>query len=172
MGSKRILWLAGVIIIFAAGFGISALLRNNPSSSNSTTSANTSSSAPASGASLDYSGKGLTKFPKEILSRTDVTSLNLSNNGLTGALPAEIRQMSSLEVLDVSNNQMTGIPAEIGQLRHLRILNYANNQITGLPLELGNLTQLQTLDLSGNAKVSQYDLNLIRPKLPSTTIKL
>ena len=74
------------------------------------------------GSVVDYSGKGLTKFPKEVLSKTEITALNLSNNNLTGALPAEIRKLSILEELNVSNNQMTGIPAEIGQLKNLKIL--------------------------------------------------
>jgi Leucine-rich repeat (LRR) protein len=96
----------------------------------------------------------------------------LSNNQLSGALPGEIRTITNLETLDVSNNRMTGIPAEIGQLGKLRVLNYNNNRLTGLPMELGNLTQLQTLDLSGNPKLSQQDLSGIRANLPNTTIKL
>jgi Leucine-rich repeat (LRR) protein len=65
---------------------------------------------------------------------------------------------------------MTGIPAEIGQLSKLRIANFANNKLSGLPLEIGNLTQLETLDLRGNPNLSQHDLDLIRAKIPKTTI--
>lgn len=158
----------GLGIVGAITIGI-VLLTNKPSSTNQPIEH--SSNQPA-GASLDYSGKGLTQFPKEILDRTDVVSLDLSNNQLSGALPAEIRHMTGLKVLDVSNNRMTGIPAEIGQLKNLRALNYNNNRLSGLPMELGNLTQLQILDLSGNQNLSQRDLGLIRAKLPNTTIKL
>ena len=87
---------------------------------------------------------------------------------LTGALPAEIRFLSSLEALDASDNAMTGLPAEIGQLSRLRILDLSDNDLTGLPHELGNLQSLEILDLSGNA-VSQTDLDIIRSRLPATT---
>lgn len=167
MGLKGIL-VGGVILLAGIGIGI-ALFGNNP---NNTSNNSAATSSQQTGPALDYSNQGLAHFPKEILNRADITSLNLSNNNLTGALPAEIRQLTNLENLDVSHNQMTGIPAEIGQLHNLKTLNYSYNQITGLPLELGNLTQLRVLDLSGNPGVSQHDLSLIRPKLPNTTIKL
>ena len=167
-GKRNLVALTGLLAIIAIG-GI--FLLGGKNNSNSTTGIRTpSSSQPNGSTTLDYSGRGLTRFPKELLSRTDVTSLNISNNQLSGALPAEIRQMTSLQELNVSNNRMTGIPAEIGQLKHLKVLNYNNNRLTGLPLEFGNLTHLQVLDLSGN-NVSQYDLNKIRSKLTSTQIK-
>lgn len=153
-----------------AGSGWFLFFHNKNSSTGGPQSTTGSQSTSANTA--DYSGQGLSSFPKQVLNNTKITSLNLSNNNLTGALPAEIRTLTNLQTLDVSNNNMTGIPAEIGQLSKLRVLNYANNQITGLPNELGNLSQLQIFDLSGNPKVSQQDLSGIRAKLPNTTIKL
>lgn len=116
--------------------------------------------------SLDLSNKGLTKLPSYVLQMTILEKLDLSHNKLTGALPAEIRHLSNLKVLDISNNLMTGIPAEIGQLSNLRILNLSNNQFTGLPYELGNLKQLETLYLSGN-QYSEQDLGVIKKGLPA-----
>ncbi|MBI5456624.1 leucine-rich repeat domain-containing protein [Candidatus Kaiserbacteria bacterium] len=117
---------------------------------------------------VNRSGQGLSEMPKEILSMTQVQELDLSNNNLTGALPAEIRHLSSLEVLNISNNKMTGLPAELGQLSKLRVLNAANNQLTGIPHELGNLQSLEILDLSGN-DISAQDLDVIRKNLPQST---
>ncbi|OGY91659.1 MAG: hypothetical protein A3B31_03025 [Candidatus Komeilibacteria bacterium RIFCSPLOWO2_01_FULL_53_11] len=122
---------------------------------------------PAPSSSLNLSGQGLTQLPAYVLERRDLRQLDISNNALGGALPAEIRQLSELRVLDASDNQMTGVPAEIGQLSKLEVLDLSNNQLTGLPYELGNLQNLKTLHLAGN-DVSQQDLAIIRQKLPKT----
>lgn len=99
---------------------------------------------------------------------TSIQQLELSHKALTGSLPAEIRHLSNLQVLNISNNKMTGLPAELGQLSKLRILNASNNQLTGIPHELGNLRNLEVLNLSGN-DISEFDLNDIRKKLPAST---
>lgn len=96
------------------------------------------------------------------------TELNLSGKGLTGSLKAEVRRVSNLEVLDISNNNFTGVPAEVGQLSKLRILNVSNNPVTGLPLEIGNLKNLEVLDLRGTNYAKQ-DVEQIRNTLPAST---
>lgn len=160
------------LLIAVAGLG--GYVYRDQTSSKSTTTQGFTSTTPTvkiSGKTADYSGKGLTAFPKDLLKDKSITVLNLSNNDLTGSIPAEIHDLTNLVELNLSNNRMTGIPAEVGQLRNLKILNYANNNITGLPNELGNLTQLEVLDLSGN-NVSQQDLAQIRSKLLNTKIIL
>lgn len=114
----------------------------------------------SSGVVINLSGKGLTSVSKEVFSQTDATTLDVSGNALTGALPAEVRLLSKLEVLNLSDNQFTGVPAEIGQLSELRVLNLSNNPITGLPLELANLKKLERLELSGT-NYSKQDLKVI-----------
>lgn len=95
----------------------------------------------------------------------DAQELDLSGKELTGSLKAEIRQLSRLEVLDISNNNFTGLPAEVGQLTELRILNLSNNSLTGLPRELGNLNKLQVLDVR-DTNYSEVDLEAIVAQLP------
>lgn len=137
---------------------------------NGAVSVQTSSPKKESTKGLDLSGQGLDKLPASVLTQTNLEELNISHNRLTGALPAEIRQLKKLKILDMSYNDMTGIPAEIGQLNDLEILNLSHNQFTGLPYELGNLKNLKILDLSGNDYAEQ-DLEIIREKLsPSTEI--
>lgn len=121
----------------------------------------------ASSQMLDLSRKNLQQIDKNLLDNSSVRTLDVSNNNLTGALPAEIRKLTNLETLNASNNQLTGVPAEIGQLTRLTTINFANNNLSGLPLELGNLKNLKVLDLRGNKNISTYDLNQIRGKIPN-----
>jgi len=99
----------------------------------------------------------------------DTILVNLSGRGLTGSLKAEIRKLSDLKVLNISNNEFTGLPAEIGQLSKLQTLNISNNPLTGLPREIGQLQNLELLDLSGTQYAAQ-DLAAIQAQLPSTTV--
>jgi len=91
----------------------------------------------------------------------------VDHNLLEGALPAEIRKMPRLRILNASNNHLTGIPAEIGQLNLLRELNFQNNRLDTYPLELGNLQSLETFNISGNL-YSQESLQALRNLLPDT----
>ncbi len=116
---------------------------------------------------VDRSDQNLISFPQDLLSQTTIEELDISSNQMSGALPAEIRHLQQLRVLNASNNRFTGIPAEVGQLSKLEILNFSNNQLTGIPHEIGNLSNLKVLDLSGN-HISAFDLQVIRENLPST----
>lgn len=125
--------------------------------------------AEAQGNVTNLRGKGLTAVPASVIRDGDVVTLDISDNRIEGALPAEIRHMQSLRSLDASGNRMTGVPAEIGQLRELRFLDLSDNLLTGLPYELGNLQNLELLDISGNA-YSEADLERIKAALPTTTV--
>lgn len=172
------------IIIFAA-FGILALL-NSPEigdfsflKNNETNSSNQSepssppneTSIPKKGSpALDLSGRGLKSLPAEIGNNSWVQELYLQNNQLTGALPAEIRKMTGLRILNASNNQLTGIPAEIGQLRFLETIDFSNNKIDTYPNEFANIKDnLKTLNLKNNP-FSQETINSLKAILPKTQI--
>lgn len=114
---------------------------------------------PAGGSIEVYDGVSVPK---------NSTTLDLSGRGLTGSLKAEVRELSQLEVLDISNNNFTGLPAEVGQLSKLRVVNLSNNPFTGLPYELGDLQNLETLDLRGT-DYALADLDVIKESLPDTT---
>ena len=81
-----------------------------------------------------------------------VTELILTNNQLTGTIPAELGDLTNLLQLRLDGNQLTGtIPAELGDLTSLQRLYLNENELTGpIPTELGNLTSLQNLYLHGN----------------------
>ena len=97
---------------------------------------------------------GLTgAVPAEIGQLTSLQNFDLSGNQLTSA-PAEIGQLTLLEQLDLGDNQLTSVPAEIGQLTSLKMLDLSDNQLTSLPAEIGQLASLQNFDLSGNQLTS------------------
>ena len=103
--------------------------------------------------SLDLSDNQLTGTIPEALGQLDsLQSLNLARNALTGAIPEALGQLNNLQVLDLSDNQLTGtIPEALGQLDSLQSLNLARNALTGaIPEALGQLNNLQVLDLSDN----------------------
>jgi leucine-rich repeat protein SHOC2 len=62
-----------------------------------------------------------------------VVGLELQAFGLTGAVPAEIGQLTALTVLGLADNQLTSLPAEIGQLTSLMVLELRGNQLTSVP---------------------------------------
>ncbi|MEZ8882194.1 leucine-rich repeat-containing protein kinase family protein [Vibrio sp. 10N.222.54.F6] len=71
--------------------------------------------------------EGLTEFPLEILELAD-----------------------SLEILDLSGNQLSDLPEELSQLTHLRIIFASNNLFTHLPDVLGSLPKLEMVGFKTN----------------------
>ncbi|XP_008370153.3 probable LRR receptor-like serine/threonine-protein kinase At3g47570 [Malus domestica] len=79
--------------------------------------------------------------------------LNLSSNNLTGTIPKMLMELSTLSSsLDLSDNYLTGpMPLEVGDLVHLTELNVLRNHLLGeIPSTLGSCTSLQRLCLQGN----------------------
>ncbi|XP_059070375.1 receptor-like protein 7 [Cryptomeria japonica] len=60
--------------------------------------------------------------------------------------------LSTLTSIDLSNNQLTGdVPLDLGKLKGLRFLNLSMNSLNGIiPHSLGDMSQLESLDLSSN----------------------
>ena len=81
-----------------------------------------------------------------------VTELVLSDNDLSGTLPAELGDLTRLSRLELDDNQLSGpIPQELGTLDRLTRLDLSGNTLNGtIPAELGRLNRLIRLDLNGN----------------------
>ncbi|WP_102305341.1 leucine-rich repeat-containing protein kinase family protein [Vibrio cyclitrophicus] len=71
--------------------------------------------------------EGLTEFPLEIIELAD-----------------------SLEILDLSGNQLSELPQELTQLTNLRIIFASNNLFTHLPDVLGSLPELEMVGFKTN----------------------
>ena len=54
-------------------------------------------------------------------------------------MPAEIGQLTSLEGLSLSRNQLASLPSEIGQLTSLRALYLWQNRLTSGPAAIRDL---------------------------------
>ena len=82
-----------------------------------------------------------------------IDRLSLGANNLTGMLPAELGNLSSLRELSLQRNSLSGpIPGELGSLSQLTELHLHENSLTGeIPVELGDLLQLTELSLLGNS---------------------
>ncbi|MFD2720019.1 protein kinase [Hymenobacter monticola] len=81
---------------------------------------------------LDLSAK-LTEFPREIFALADTLEiLNLSGNQLS-ALPDDLPRLHRLQVLFCSDNLFAEVPAVLGQCPNLRMVGFKANQIRTLP---------------------------------------
>eukprot|EP00980_Cylindrotheca_fusiformis_P003182 scaffold721_cov131-Cylindrotheca_fusiformis.AAC.72 len=70
-------------------------------------------------------------------------SLSLTDNSLTGTIPAELGKLTDADAIWLFGNSLTGtIPSEIGNLRFLRFFQVEGNQLSGeVPDEICANTQ-------------------------------
>ena len=121
--------------------GVLVALYNATGGASWTNNTNWLSSAPIGqwyGVTTDESGR--------------VIELDLVDNRLSGAIPAELGRLSNLEYLWLGQNQLSGpIPSGLGRLSNLEGLGLGHNQLSGpIPSGLGQLSNLGGLYLSNN----------------------
>uniref|UniRef100_A0A8I6YPW6 non-specific serine/threonine protein kinase n=1 Tax=Hordeum vulgare subsp. vulgare TaxID=112509 RepID=A0A8I6YPW6_HORVV len=91
-------------------------------------------------------------IPANIFNLTNLNLLNLSHNLLDGSIPQGIASMRQLEQLHLSNNLLSGdIPPYLGTIPRLGFIDFSQNQLTGaIPPSIMQCVTLQNLDLSHN----------------------
>lgn len=93
----------------------------------------------------------LSHWPGVTVKNGRVVKLQLSNNNLTGELPAELGALDKLEYCDLSANKLSGaIPADLNNLTLMNYLDLSDNSLSGDIPSLSGLTKLTMLDLSIN----------------------
>ncbi|EFP10651.1 hypothetical protein CRE_01121 [Caenorhabditis remanei] len=111
---------------------------------------------------VDASDEQLTLIPEQILNNeARIQILNLRRNSLISRPPTEksmaplgyiddLYRVHSLQVIDLSANQILSFPIQLTLLSHLRQLNLSSNYISSVPNECSNMRRLQYLNLSNN----------------------
>ncbi|RVW13678.1 LRR receptor-like serine/threonine-protein kinase GSO1 [Vitis vinifera] len=109
---------------------------------------------PPSSTYVDYSNNRFTSsIPDDIGTyMTFTVFFSLSKNNITGIIPASICNAHYLQVLDFSDNSLSGkIPSCLIENGDLAVLNLRRNKFKGtIPGEFPGHCLLQTLDLNGN----------------------
>ncbi|KAG2486470.1 hypothetical protein HYH03_014917 [Edaphochlamys debaryana] len=98
---------------------------------------------------LDLTECGLREVPREVLELTELEELQLSGNQLS-CLPEGISRLTALRRLGLAGNGLEALPAGLGALTALEGLWLHGNRLRELPQELGRLSGLKALSLAGN----------------------
>ncbi|KAE9607273.1 putative non-specific serine/threonine protein kinase [Lupinus albus] len=92
---------------------------------------------------------GVSCSQHDLISR--VTTLNLTNVGLDGSLPATIGNLTSLVHLWLGGNKISGTLPDMSGLHELQTLHLENNKLEGpIPSSLKKLPKLQEINLQNN----------------------
>lgn len=97
-------------------------------------------------------------IPDSLMYCGSLQVLDLSSNNLSGPIPSEIcTWLPFLTRLDLSNNQFTGsIPPNIGKCTYLNELSLASNKLSGsIPYEFSSLGRLKEFSVANNDLVGR-----------------
>ncbi|KAK9232087.1 hypothetical protein WN943_022330 [Citrus x changshan-huyou] len=91
-----------------------------------------------------------------------VTVLNISSLNLTGTIPSQLGNLSSLQSLNLSCNRLSGsIPSAIFTIYTLKYVSFRENQLSGaFPSFIFNKSSLQHLDFNRNTLSGEIPANI------------
>ena len=99
-----------------------------------------------------------------------VTDLELDDNNLVGTLPSELRSLTSLTSLMLSENKLSGNIPNLSGLSQLEHLDLGDNQLNGTIPNLGSLTNLRELHLDHNELSGAITALGEQPHQPGATV--
>lgn len=100
---------------------------------------------------LDLSNNNLSYLSDEIVQLRHLRTFIAKNNHIKSVtIPKDFGRMTSLEVLNLSGNEIKVFPQQITELFRLRYLYLGGNSIVEVPNRIKNLKRLEVLYLGGN----------------------
>ncbi|XP_051135373.1 probable LRR receptor-like serine/threonine-protein kinase RFK1 [Andrographis paniculata] len=102
------------------------------------------------------------QIPKELANITTLTYLNLEANQFSGLIPSIIGRLRNLTTLILSSNQFTGhLPTSFSTLTNLRDFRINDNKLTGqIPDFIQNWRQLNRLEMQGSGLQGPVPANI------------
>ncbi|KAH8506286.1 hypothetical protein H0E87_013198 [Populus deltoides] len=90
-------------------------------------------------------------------SSNNVISINLATQSLSGILPSELSTLSQLQSLSLQENKLSGALPSLANLASLREIYIGTNNFTSIPQDcFKGLTSLQTLSMNENINLESW----------------
>ncbi|KHN31501.1 LRR receptor-like serine/threonine-protein kinase GSO1 [Glycine soja] len=101
-------------------------------------------------------------FPTSLKKTNQLKSLDLGENNLSGSIPPWVgEKLSNMKILRLRSNSFSGhIPNEICQMSHLQVLDLAKNNLSGnIPSCFNNLSAMTLVNRSTDPRIYSSALN-------------
>jgi Leucine-rich repeat (LRR) protein len=123
---------------------------------------------------LDFHSDRIFTVPQCLFSMSSLSVLNVSFNSISGSIPAEVRNLTSMTIFHATQNILSGeLPRELCSMRGLLELRLSFNNLSGsIPDCIGNLTEIYSLQLAGREADNFGYLNGTLPESMSNLTKL
>ncbi|KAJ7268647.1 Endonuclease/exonuclease/phosphatase [Mycena haematopus] len=106
--------------------------------------------------------------PENTWTQLDMGGVNIKSIPPTsGLFSFAFLTFATLELLDLSGNNLTSVPVEIGLMISLKELYFFDNHLTTIPPEYGTLHRLKTLGIEGNPMDAQLKALLQKDGTPA-----
>ncbi|GMH62053.1 hypothetical protein TL16_g03398 [Triparma laevis f. inornata] len=101
---------------------------------------------------LDLSENNISgRIPAGIGDLTELKLIKLGQNSLQNSIPDSLKNCEKLEVIHLHNNQLVGNIPDCGKMKQLKVLYLQQNKIQGtIPIRLGECDNLQEIRLGKN----------------------
>ena len=103
---------------------------------------------------LYLSHNKISEVPEDLKCLSNLKVLELSNNQLQRIPGAALSEWTNMEYLNLGCNRLLEIPDEVERMSSLRVLRLSDNSLRQLPSAICRLYKLQTLTLSKNRLVA------------------